>query len=195
MGLVSPMNGPDGKQANPYAPPASDVNSAVAPPPAEGELALRGTRFVAQMLDGLLYGVVLIPAFVIGVRAGAFSAGDRLALYRTFTAGSIGMISGLCWLALLAFQAYLISTTGQSLGKRWLRIKIVKRDGAPVNFISGVLLRHWLFFGLQQVPGMNLVAGLIDPLFIFREDRRCIHDMIAGTKVVQLKDAAQIRVA
>jgi uncharacterized RDD family membrane protein YckC len=68
-------------------------------------------------------------------------------------------------------------------------------DGAPVNFVSGVLLRNWLMMLLQQMPVVNLILPLLDALFIFREDRRCIHDLIAGTKVIQLTGAAQIRVA
>jgi hypothetical protein len=48
---------------------------------------------------------------------------------------------------------------------------------------------------LQQIPGINIFAGLLDPLFIFRQDRRCIHDFIAGTKVINLVGASLIRVA
>jgi hypothetical protein len=64
-----------------------------------------------------------------------------------------------------------------------------------VSFVTGVLLRNWLFMLLQYIPGLGSVSGLVDPLFIFRADRRCIHDFVAGTKVIQLKGAAKIRVA
>jgi uncharacterized RDD family membrane protein YckC len=38
---------------------------------------------------------------------------------------------------------------------------------------------------LAQVPGINLVM-LVDPLLIFRSDRRCLHDLLAGTQVIQV---------
>jgi uncharacterized RDD family membrane protein YckC len=53
----------------------------------------------------------------------------------------MGAVSGIAWLGVLLLQAYLVTTTGQSIAKRWFRIKIVKVDGSPVNFVSGVLLR------------------------------------------------------
>jgi uncharacterized RDD family membrane protein YckC len=181
---------------NPYAPPKSDVNvGATQAPAVEGELAERGTRFFSQMVDGLIALVVLIPAFIAGVQGGVFHGGGPTVLFRAFTAGATGVVSGLAWLALVLFQAYLVTTTGQSIAKRWFRIKIVKLDGSRVSFVSGVLLRSWLMMVLQQVPGINMFAGLLDALFIFRQDRRCIHDLIAGTKVINLLGATQIRVA
>jgi uncharacterized RDD family membrane protein YckC len=180
---------------NPYSPPKSDVNVGTQAPAVEGELAERGTRFLSQMIDGLLPLMVLIPGFVAGMHSGAFHGGGSTALFRSFMAGTTGVVSGLAWLALMLFQAYLVTTTGQSIAKRWFRIKIVRLDGSPVSFVSGVLLRSWLIMVLQQIPGFNLFAGLLDPLFIFRQDRRCIHDFIAGTKVINLVGASLIRVA
>ena len=49
------------------------------------------------------------------------------------------------------------------------------------GFVSNVLLRVIVNTVLSLIPFYTLV----DILLIFREDRRCIHDMIAGTKVVQ----------
>jgi uncharacterized RDD family membrane protein YckC len=180
---------------NPYSPPKSDVNVGRQPPPIVGELAERGTRLISQMVDGLLSLVVIIPALIAGMRGGVFHGGGPTVLFRAFTSGPTGVVSGLAWLGLVLFQAYLVTTTGQSIAKRWFKIKIVKLDGSPVSFVSGVLLRSWLIMVLQQIPGFNLFAGLLDPLFIFRQDRRCIHDLIAGTKVINLVGASLIRVA
>ena len=185
-------NRPDG--ANPYAPPTSDVNAG-AQPPAEGQLAERGTRFVSQLVDGFLFIIALVPAFIAGFQSGTFREGGSTAIFRSFATGGLGALSGLAWLGLIIFQAYLVATSGQSIAKKLFKIRIVKVDGSPVNFVSGVLLRNWLMMLLQQIPVVNLILPLLDALFIFREDRRCIHDLIAGTKVIQLTGAAQIRVA
>jgi len=34
------------------------------------------------------------------------------------------------------------------------------------------------------IPGVGIALTILDALFIFRDDRRCIHDLIAGTKVI-----------
>jgi uncharacterized RDD family membrane protein YckC len=172
---------------NPYAPPTSDVNADLLPPTGEVRLADRGTRFVSQLVDGLLFLVVLVPGLIAGFSTGAFHGGSgTTALLRAFVSGPLGIVSLVGWVGLIAFQAYLVATTGQSIAKRLFKIKIVKLDGSNVNFVSGVLLRNWLMMVLQQIPGVNMVLPLLDALFIFRQDRRCIHDLIAGTKVINL---------
>jgi len=37
-----------------------------------------------------------------------------------------------------------------------------------------------------QVPWVGGLLGIIDVLFIFGKDRCCIHDKIAGTKVINV---------
>ena len=182
------------QRENPYAPPTSDVNAG-AQPPVEGQLAERGTRLVSQLVDGLLFMGALVPALIAGFQSGSFKEGGSTAIFRAFATGTLGIVSGLAWLSLIVYQAYLVATSGQSIAKKLFKIRIVKVDGSPVNFVSGVLLRNWLMMLLQQVPVVNLILPLLDALFIFRQDRRCIHDLIAGTKVVQLAGASQIRVA
>ena len=98
----------------------------------------------------------------------------------------VGLISSklvlLAVAALLIVQVVLLTKDGQTLGKKALGIKIVKRStDENGGFVTNVLLR-WVFNGILSIIPFY---GLVDILFIFREDRRCIHDFIAGTEVVE----------
>jgi uncharacterized RDD family membrane protein YckC len=151
---------------NPYAAPNADLLAGVAG--AQQELAGRGARFGATLLDNLVLCVV--PG--IAVAATASKEGPSV----------VGMaIAGLWFIAVLIYQAILLGSRGQTLAKKWLGIKLVTLDGGPVTFGSAVIMR--VIVG-QVLLGIVPFYFLIDPLFIFREDRRCVHDLVAGTKVV-----------
>ncbi len=97
--------------------------------------------------------------------------------------GGAGLLAFLiAVLAICIAQLYLLIVSGQTLGKKMMGIKIVmentKKNG---GFVPNVLLRVLVNSALGIVP----FYGLVDILFIFREDRRCIHDLIAGTIVVK----------
>lgn len=161
---------------NPYAPPTTAHDTSLDSPADDDEvvvLAERGTRLWGRFVDDLLVGVSFIPSL--------FVIDD----FKRDFAQSL-MIMGALPLMVLCAQWYLVATTGQSLAKRWLRIKIVRLDGSPAGFVSGVLLRSWVAFFLQCVPYVGSVIGLVDSLMIFGDQRRCLHDHIAGTKVVQV---------
>ena len=86
-------------------------------------------------------------------------------------------------LAVLAIvQTILLSRSGQTLGKRAVRIQIVRVDtGRNGGFVTNVLMRTVLNWALSLIPFYSLVYVL----FIFRPDRRCIHDLLANTRVVR----------
>jgi uncharacterized RDD family membrane protein YckC len=159
-------------ELNPYAPPVADVDAgAVLPLTDQNQmLAERGTRFVAQLLDGLLAFGAVVP---FGI---AFFLSDKNFWWL------LGIVPFL--LALSIYQWYLVATRGQTLGKGWMNIKIVKLDGSPVNFVSGVLLRNWVSGIIGAIPTVGMIFRLVDICLIFAADRRCIHDHIAGTKVI-----------
>jgi len=90
-------------------------------------------------------------------------------------------------LGLFIYQWVLISRTGQSLGKKWTGIRIELVDGNRIGFASGVVLRNWVPKLMGVLPYLGFLFQLADILFIFRQDRRCIHDHIAGTRVVRHK--------
>lgn len=156
---------------NPYAPPSAAVDTAWAnPTPALHQpLAERGTRLGAAIVDGMLY---VVPAIFAGIGFGA----------ELIPLGLLGFVG---IFALAIYQWYLISTTGQSLAKKWMGIRIVMEDGSPVDFVHGVLLRSWVIGVANQIIPF---FGLVDALMIFGEQRRCLHDHIASTKVIVAAD-------
>jgi uncharacterized RDD family membrane protein YckC len=190
LGEEPPMSTP-----NPYAPPLANLDARPADQPTS-MLATRSSRLGASILDGLLYAAAMIvPAIGAVLSAAAMRPEGRDAATGDpphaihggawISAGTVMMIvGGLGFLALLVFQAFRVSTTGQTLGKKWLAIRIVRMDEAPVDFVSGFLLRSMLPWFLGLIPLVGGIFGLADLLFIFGEQKRCIHDLIAGTKVV-----------
>ena len=79
-------------------------------------------------------------------------------------------------------QIVLLSKNGQTIGKKALNIRIVMVSfGQNGGFVPNVVVRAWGAFLISLIP----LVGLVDVLFIFREDQRCIHDLIAGTEVIR----------
>ena len=79
--------------------------------------------------------------------------------------------------------------TGQTPAKRLLNQVVVDANTGEVFSWSRMALRE---FAVKGAAG-NIVGGatngisfVVDSLFVFRQDRRTVHDLIVGSKVVQL---------
>jgi uncharacterized RDD family membrane protein YckC len=184
-------------KANPYTPPASELNQGL-PLGVSAELAERGTRLVAVSLDGLLICLPLVPVVVLGMfevfrvqseaRESLAGFDERMPMLPqgpTFLWASCIVLGLLAMLGVCIYQWILITRTGQTLGKKWTGIRIERLDGRPVTFGSCVVVRNWVPKVMGSVPYLGLIFHLVDSFFIFREDRRCLHDHIAGTRVVR----------
>ena len=78
-------------------------------------------------------------------------------------------------------QVILLRREGQTVGKRLLGIRIVdEATGVKATVFKNVVLRYFVNWLLSLIP--PYVA--IDHAFIFAKNRRCLHDYLAGTKVV-----------
>jgi len=79
--------------------------------------------------------------------------------------------------------------TGQTPAKRLMRqVVIDTRTGRPFSWVQ-MLLREFVLKGVAGGIASSATSGVtfvIDSLFIFREDRKTIHDMIIQSKVIQL---------
>jgi uncharacterized RDD family membrane protein YckC len=92
-------------------------------------------------------------------------------------------------IALLAWTVvtvWLVATRSQSIGKRLVGIKVVRTDGSPASFARIFLLRNVVSFLPSALPYVGwLYLLFLDPLLIYQDSRKCIHDMIADTIVVR----------
>ena len=186
--------------ADAYSPPGSDVNAGVSAGAQGAEPAGRGTRLTAATLDGLLISVPLLPLLAVGIYYGVRTqleavragVGDKLGEAPFMGATELtGLLAGAAFIGFIGamgiaiYQWTLIVRTGQSLGKKWTGIRIERIDGSRITFGTGVVLRNWVPKVMGAFPYLGMLFHLVDCLFIFREDRRCLHDLIAGTRVVR----------
>jgi len=139
-------------------------------------LASRLKRLFARLLDGV-FGLVsaLIPGFVL-----TFLSGGSFDPEPFFLGAVVGII---CF---VIYQWYLLATTAQTIGKKYLKIKIVNKNGEQAGFFVNVVLREWVMGLIGIIPAIGGIIQIVNILFIFRDDRKCIHDLIAGTVVVSV---------
>lgn len=159
---------------NPYQAPAAKVEDVAQ----GGNLAERGTRFAAAFIDGLILLALWMPVmFLTGY-------------FRSAAAGTLGVASTIgyslgAFVVFVLLQAYPLARGGQTWGKRILGIRIVTLGGDKPP-LGALLLRRYLPPQLVgAIPVVGVLLTLANLLFIFRADRRCVHDLIAGTKVVE----------
>lgn len=162
--------------ANPYESPNSDESDLIGDE--DAELASRLLRLGAAFLDGLLAIIVVVPyLFLIGYMGRAFR--NEIGITDLVLASVGGFV------IYLLMHGYPLASRGQTIGKWLFRIRIVDFQTAqllPLRRLVGLrIVPLWV---ISQIPLIGPLAALIDVLLIFGKERRCVHDLIAGTKVI-----------
>lgn len=160
-------------------------------------LAERSQRFYAFVIDSLFsFSISFLIPIIFSILS--FDSNFLLALFSFFIVVSI--------------QGYLLINTGQSIGKRLMKIRIVDAVTLNVPSIGKVFLIRYIL--VWQIPNLlslfliqeedlilnsssdfsspeNLISlvaflVLVQSLLIFKTDRRCGHDLISGTIVEKI---------
>jgi uncharacterized RDD family membrane protein YckC len=173
---------------SPELPPLiGDAPAGAAP---SAELAGRGARFVAALIDGFIKTLCWLPTSIpFGrelaeqITSGQFSLPEFIATYNRLLPKSIPFLLGLA-----VVQAVLLTIRSQSIGKVLLGIRIVRtRLNTNAGFLRAFVLRSFVPWLIEQIPVLGGLFWLVDTCFIFGDERRCLHDLIADTKVVKIK--------
>lgn len=124
---------------------------------ADYELADVGTRFVALIIDTMILGFITGVLFWGGREAGGFA----------------GFVVGV-----LYHWYFLTQQDGQTPGKRWLGIRVIKTNGEPLQAWD-VIVRYIGYY----INSFVLMLGWV--WASFDRDSQGWHDKLAGTYVVR----------
>ena len=150
-------------------------------------LATRGKRFVASLLDALIILAIIFPVEYATGFWSTFHIAIRNARVAHIPYPYELRLTNLAYsLAIFVIlQFYPLMANGQTWGKRLLHIKIVDMQGNKPSMFHLLGLREVTKWIISAIPLIASPAILVDVLLIFRSDRRCGHDWIAGTRVVE----------
>ena len=159
--------------------PSSTPSPTYSPPSPLGDL---GSRIVAGIVDyviiGIVAGVLAILLFV-GTIASVV-AGPGMAYGISGWVGGVLGILGVMWLLWLIYFTYFEGTSGQTIGKKLMHIRVIKENGSRCDFGSA-LVRNILRI-IDHLPFLYIL-GII--LIAATEKRQRLGDMLAKTIVVK----------
>ena len=192
--LMTPVASAAPTGGNPFAAASASPVPAVV-------LAERGQRLLARVIDWMIEILCSIPGgiilfaevlkVVITVSQGKEPDFSELDVPKLILGGALLLVARL---GLLVVQVWMLTTRGQSIGKRLMGIRVVRQDGSAAGIVYAWVLRELTITGIGIMASLIPFIGplLLQPAFhitdwcmIFSDDQRCLHDRIAGTKVVK----------
>ena len=129
-------------------------------------------RFAAQWVDVFIFWV---PAVVLIMLVLVFPRGNEPS--PLLAIATVAIVLALLF-GFVAYEALMLASRGQTLGKMLLRIRVVRPDGTPIS--TGQAWGRALTRAVM-VHMLALVNYL--PAF-FTAEKTCVHDMAAKTRVV-----------
>jgi uncharacterized RDD family membrane protein YckC len=139
-----------------------------------GPLADFGTRAISSLIDYVIPVIALNVLFTIGVATGIVTLSPMLTVV-----GYLGLFAFIGW-----NSCYRQGTTGQSVGRRGARTKLVEiKTGQPIGFGRAVLR--------QFCHNLEFFIGYLWPLG--DDKRQTFADKIVGTVVIRVEDTTEDR--
>jgi uncharacterized RDD family membrane protein YckC len=147
-------------------------------------LASIGNRFLAVAID---HTIQLLIVVLIGITTAILAS---FSIFDQTLSGAPKWVKALSTILLFlvisgyfAFFEWLWS--GQTPGKRWMKLRVIREDGRPITFWEASVRN--LIRSLDMMPAPFYSIGLIC-VFMNGRDQR-VGDMVAGTVVVREREA------
>jgi uncharacterized RDD family membrane protein YckC len=139
-----------------------------------------GSRFLAALVDSLIIAILLVVVFVTGALLTNM-------LFDNLDNSATGWIVALMGLVAFAFLwgyyiFFELLWNGQSPGKRWVGLRVIKTDGTPIT-LSESIIRNLV----RLIDFLPAYYGLGVVVMFINDQARRLGDLAAGTLVVRDK--------
>ncbi|MEZ8285046.1 RDD family protein [Vibrio splendidus] len=143
-------------------------------------LASRWSRVGASLIDGLIGIAMMTPIFLYTDYFQKIFDTGKIDTTELLIASAYG------WLVFFLLHGYLLHKKGQTIGKKLMEIAIVDMEGKHIGLFKIVGKRMIPMTIATYIPVIGHFITTLDCLLVLRKDRRCLHDLIAGTQVVSV---------
>src|ERR671927_492799 len=147
-------------------------------------LASIGNRFLACAFDHFLQMLAIAVVSLIVIWWAGFSEVSRWARDAPKWVIALRVVA-----VFLIWSSYFVlfewAWNGQTPGKRWLKLRVIREDGRPVTFWEAAARNLVRIFDMEPFPFYSV--GLVS-VFVSSRDQR-VGDMVAGTVVVREREA------
>lgn len=140
-------------------------------------LASRWDRLGASFIDGLTIIPITMPLMYFTGGFDGISEGIEPSLSYTLALSLASTV-----IFLLIHGKFLVRD-GQTVGKKIQHIKIVTVAGQHAN-VSVLAKRYGFSWCISLIPVIGPIINMLNILFIFTKSKRCLHDHVGGTKVI-----------
>src|SRR5262249_5592246 len=147
-------------------------------------LASIGNRFIACAIDHTIQIVALIVLGIVFLMIrNAADLGDRLTSAPKWVQALLIVIVFVVWDAYFVLFEWI--WRGQTPGKRWLKLRVIREDGRPISFYESMIRNLMRLIDFMVPPFYSI--GLVSVFATSRDQR--VGDLVAGTVVVREREA------
>lgn len=157
------------------------------------QLATLLQRFLGALIDSLFQFALIVPGIVLMIVGMVMAIEEERAtggpaqLPTIFIAGvGVLVFSGVLGIGI---QIFLLVARSQTVGKYMMQTQVVDFEtGQPADWLHTIILRILVNGMIGSLPCVGFIYSIADILFVFRDDRRCIHDLLASTTVIDISN-------
>ena len=145
-------------------------------------LASIGNRFLACAFDHALQTLFIVALYIIFTLVGNLLDFGGLKNAPKWALALLIILGFIIWSSYFVIFEWLWN--GQTPGKRWLKLRVIREDGRPITFWEAAVRNLLRIFDIMPFPFYSI--GLIS-VFVSTRDQR-VGDLVAGSVVVRERE-------